>query len=559
MTWPSHSPSVGRDARALEGLPLVGVRFLEVGEDFACAYAGHLLSLLGAEVVRVPGPAAAGATGRAPGPSMGPAAGRVPGRAGAESWGLDGGKFLFFGEVTAESLAGLSVAAAVDSTGALGGESFPLGGESFPVVHAASSPNPARAWASSGAMALTGRADGPPLLAPGDVASCLEGAALAFRLLAASRGAPGALDGAALLGERAAILGHHRHGAVSNGGACRLVAANDGWLAVSLSRESDVDLVPAWLEETVREDPWVAVASFARGHRARPLADRAQLLGIPVAVVGGGPDCIDEQLRARGQQWPPTPWLLEGTGPCLSPPRMLTDLARLGPSRPASRRRPLVVDLSALWAGPLAASLLVAAGCRVVKVEDPRRPDPSRAGPQQFVDLLHGGKESVTVPVAATGPFPALIGSADVVIEASRPRALEQLGISAHSHQAWISITGYGRAGPWRNRVALGDDAAASGGLVTRQHEGGPPLFCADAAADPITGLHAAVAALAAVVGDRGGTTDIAMREVVGHALAHGRPAQPRETGPVAPPRSRTPTQRAPEMGAHTDSVLADL
>ncbi len=390
------------------------------------------------------------------------------------------------------------------------------------------------------------------------MASCVEGAALAFRLLAASRGEPCALDGAALLGERAAIFGHGRNGAVSNGGSCRLVAANDAWLAVSLSRDSDIDLVPAWLEGTVREDPWAAVASFARGLPARTVADRAQLLGIPVAVVGG-PDCIDEQLRARGQQWPPAPWLFEGSGPCLSSPRMLTDLARLGPSRLTSRRRPLVVDLSALWAGPLAASLLVAAGCRVVKVEDSRRPDPSRAGPQQFFDLLHGGKESVTVPVAATGPFPALVGSADVVIEASRPRALEQLGISAQSHQAWISITGYGRVGPWRNRVALGDDAAASAGLVAHQHEGGPPLFCADAAADPITGLHAAVAALAAVVGDRGGTTDIAIREVVGHALAHRRPAQPRETGPVAPPRSRTPTQKAPEMGADTDSVLAEL
>ena len=60
-------------------------------------------------------------------------------------------------------------------------------------------------------------------------------------------------------------------------------------------------------------------------------------------------------------------------------------------------------------------------------------------------------------------------------------------------------------------------------------------------------------------MGGAGGTIDIAMREVVGHVLSHGRPAQPGGIGPVAPPRSRTPTQAAAEMGADTDAVLAEL
>jgi hypothetical protein len=414
-------------------------------------------------------------------------------------------------------------------------------------------------------MGLTGRADGPPLEAPGDVANCLDGAALALRLLAAARGTPGPLDGAALLGERAAHFGHQRNGTVSNGGSCHLVAGGDGWLAVNLSRDSDLELLPAWLEGPVGDDPWDSVVSFARRHSVHPIADRAQLLGIPVAVVDG-PDRADrqvggqdEQYTARGQPGPPAPWLHDGAAQCPPPPRVLRDLALLAPSRAPSRARPLVVDLSALWAGPLAASFLVAANCRVVKVEDPRRPDPGRQGPRPFFDLLHGGKESVAMPVAATGLLAALVARADVVIEASRPRALEHLGIYAQPHQAWISITGYGRVGPWRNRVALGDDAAAGGGLVTQEDEGGPPLFCADAAADPITGLHAAVAALAAVVGGVGGTVDIAMREVVGHVLSCGRSGQPGDPGPVAPPRSRTPMQAAAEMGADTDAVLAEL
>lgn len=529
----SDPSAVAADVTAPGGLPLAGIRFLEVGEDFASAYAGHLLTLLGAEVIRVPGSS--------------------PGPAEAESWGLDRGKLLFKKAVSAETLARLPVVAAVDSTRS-------LRGARYPVIRITPSPSPARSWARSGAMGLTGRADGPPLLAPGDVATCLDGAALAFRLLAAARGTPLSLDGAALLGERAAHLGHGRHGTVSNGGACHLVAAADGWLAVNLSRDSDLELLPAWLEGAVGSDHWAAVASFAQRCSARPVADRAQLLGLPVALVGGaGRPEADEQYDVRGQRWPPAPWLYDGMAMSPLPPRVISDPARLGPTRDASPARPVVVDLSALWAGPLAASLLVAAGCRVIKVEDPGRPDPARHGPPVFFDLLQGGKESVTTEVAATGPFPALVAAADVVIEASRPRALEQLGIHPQPHQAWISITGYGRVGPWRNRVALGDDAAAAAGLVTGEEEVGPPLFCADAAADPITGLHAAVAALAAVAGGTGGTVDIAMREVVGHVLSFRRPAQPADTVSVAPPRSRTPNQTAAAMGADTDAVLAEL
>jgi hypothetical protein len=537
MPSPSDPSAVGIGGTWPGRLPLAGIRFLEVGEDFACAYAGHLLALLGAEVIRVPG--------SSPGPDE------------AQSWNLDGGKLLFKEAAAAETLARLPVVAAVDSTGS-------LKDASYPVIHATPSPSPARSWASSGAMGLTGRADGPPLLAPGDVATCLDGAALAFRLLAAARGIELSLDGAALLGERAVHFGHHRHGTISNGGACHLVAAADGWLAVNLSRDSDLELLPAWLEGPVGSDHWASVTSFVQRSSAHPLADRAQLLGLPVAVVGvegvaGRPEQVDEQYQARHQQWPPAPWLHDGTAVSPPAPRAISDLGQLGPTRHVSRERPLVVDLSALWAGPLAASLLVAAGCRVVKVEDPRRRDPARHGPPAFFDLLQGGKESVTTPVAATGPFPALVAAADVVIEASRPRALEQLGIHAQPHQAWISITGYGRVGPWRNRVALGDDAAASAGLVTGEDEGGPPLFCADAAADPITGLHAAVAALGAVAGGTSGTLDIAMREVVGHVLSRRRPAQPGDLGSVARPRSRTPTRTAAKIGADTDAVLAEL
>ena len=137
-----------------------------------------------------------------------------------------------------------------------------------------------------------------------------------------------------------------------------------------------------------------------------------------------------------------------------------------------------VVDLSSLWAGPLCGQLLAAAGARVIKVESTTRPDGARHGPKAFFELMHRGKEFLAFDFSTTAGRAALadvLGAADVVIEASRPRALEQLGIIAASSPArvWLSITGYGRDLPVR--VAFGDDAAVAGGLVAYAEQG--PVF----------------------------------------------------------------------------------
>ena len=107
--------------------------------------------------------------------------------------------------------------------------------------------HPALRNAQCGLNALTGRADGPAQLCPAPLAACADGVLAALRALSDSA-ALRVLDGAALLGERAASFAHTRAGAVSAGGSCRLLPAADGWLAINLARPSDWDLVPAWLD-----------------------------------------------------------------------------------------------------------------------------------------------------------------------------------------------------------------------------------------------------------------------------------------------------------------------
>ncbi|MCU1379141.1 MAG: CoA transferase, partial [Acidimicrobiales bacterium] len=63
-------------------------------------------------------------------------------------------------------------------------------------------PSASETWASSGLLALTGWPDGPPVTGPAEVAVGLVHLANVI----AARGGP-VLDGPALSGERAAILG----------------------------------------------------------------------------------------------------------------------------------------------------------------------------------------------------------------------------------------------------------------------------------------------------------------------------------------------------------------
>jgi hypothetical protein len=345
------------------------------------------------------------------------------------------------------------------------------------------------------------------------------------------------IDPLPLLGERAAHLRLEPQGTTSCGGGTRLLQAADAWIAVSLPRPEDLELVPAWLEaDDVPPDAWPLIAATVAARPAAEVIDRAILLGLPVALLPSGPPAVTvddpvARLPVRGA----------------AAPKPLSDV--------------LVVDLSSLWAGPLCGSLLADAGASVVKVESTARPDGARLGPSAFFDLLNGAKRSVALDFRSTegvAELRRLVARADVVIEASRPRALEQLGLEARAlvadgPQVWVSITGHGR-GAGRDRVAFGDDAAVAGGLVC--WDGGTPVFCADAVADPTTGLLAAAAVLDALAEGGRWLLDVSMAEVARHlagpTVPHSLPADA-----IAPPRTRVAVRPAPAFGADNAAVLA--
>jgi hypothetical protein len=404
-------------------------------------------------------------------------------------------------------------------------------------------------------MALTGPESGPPALVSAPVASAAAGALRALAGLARSD-ALRAIDGATLLGERAAVLGLRRRGRTSPGGSCRLLRAADGWLALNLPRPEDRRSLAAWLGEGDVADPWSFVAERVARMSVRAAVDRARLLALPAAPA----------VRAGGA---PVPWMRPA----------VSGTPRRGPASSA----PLVIDLSSLWAGPLCTHLLQLVGARVIKVESTRRPDWARSGAPEFFDLLQAGKESVALDLGRAGEIArlrTLLRRADIVVESARPRALAQLGIHAEAlvrdvpGLVWVSLTGYGRRQPMASWVAFGDDAAAAAGLAFAVRPAAQaPLFCGDAIADPLAGLHAALAAFAAWHSGTGVLLDLSLHDVARYVAAHGDGAgsvhpcsdddwevvEDGQRFPVLRPHARRPAGRARPLGADTQAVLAEL
>jgi hypothetical protein len=213
------------------------------------------------------------------------------------------------------------------------------------------------------------------------------------------------VDGPALLHEREVLLGLAPQGAISAGGTCRLLPTADRWMALNLARADDVDAMPAWVGAEFDEPVWDAVARHAATITAAEGVALAQLLGVPAAVAIAPEEFEGPSVTVDAHDAP--------VGSPRDPP-------------------PTVVDLSALWAGPLCARLVGAAlGARVLKVEHIGRPDGARAGPPAFWRSLNAAKEERHLDLGTTtgrAELAAVLAHAKVIVSAARPRTARDRG-----------------------------------------------------------------------------------------------------------------------------------
>jgi crotonobetainyl-CoA:carnitine CoA-transferase CaiB-like acyl-CoA transferase len=193
-----------------------------------------------------------------------------------------------------------------------------------------------------------------------------------------------------------------------------------------------------------------------------------------------------------------------------------------------------VLDVSTLFAGPLAATMLGDFGAEVIKIEHPRG-DPVRShgaskdGVGLWGKVVGRNKRGITLYLGSPEGqevFRRLVADADVVIENFRPGTLERWGLgypelSAENPRLILTrVTGFGQIGPYAGRPGFGTLAEAMSGFAAITGEpDGPPTLPPFGLADGIAALAAAFATMTALrareTTGRGQVVDLAIIEPI--------------------------------------------
>lgn len=173
-----------------------------------------------------------------------------------------------------------------------------------------------------------------------------------------------------------------------------------------------------------------------------------------------------------------------------------------------------VLDLSQGIAGPYCGLILRQQGARVIKVEPPggdwsRQMGRIRAGQTAIAVTCNAGKESVLLDArteSGRAAIARLAERADVVIQNFRPGVAERMGVGYETLAArnpalvYVSISGYGHAGPMASMPAVDTTVQAFSGLMHLNRDAaGQPRRIAFYLIDLSTGLYAAQHASAAL------------------------------------------------------------
>jgi CoA:oxalate CoA-transferase len=177
-----------------------------------------------------------------------------------------------------------------------------------------------------------------------------------------------------------------------------------------------------------------------------------------------------------------------------------------------------VIDFTRVLAGPHCTKALRDLGADVTKIEPPAG-DAGRAGVPHINQMSvyytqqNAGKRNLSLdlnwPEART-IVADLCRDADVIVENFRPGTLSRFGLGYEQVKAfnprvvYVSMSGYGQTGPWRNRPAFAPTVQAETGLtdILQRHYGdslGELRNDACSHADVYTGLQGVIAVLAAL------------------------------------------------------------
>ena len=209
------------------------------------------------------------------------------------------------------------------------------------------------------------------------------------------------------------------------------------------------------------------------------------------------------------------------------------------PGSPLKPLRMRVLDLSTGIAGGYCVKVLADAGADVIKLEPPagdalrsRSASGSPVDPivgSPLFQYLHSGQRSAVADLS-TPPgverAKRVAASADLVIESFEPGRIEAIGLGidalhvANPATSLLSLSAFGRGGPWSNRAATEFTMQAwCGSLASRGVPGSAPVGVGGSVGSYVTGSAAAsagaFAVLAAQRSGRGQHVDVSMLETM--------------------------------------------
>ncbi|ORV51898.1 acyl-CoA hydratase [Mycobacterium europaeum] len=334
-----------------------------------------------------------------------------------------------------------------------------------------------------------------------------------------------------------------------------VVRAADGWVGINcLTGQHWLDVcamlgLPEYGERQIaimlggpeRDEFFGKAEPLLARQTVAEIVELGQALRIPAAPVNDGATVLEcPQYAERGffvQAGGPG-WSFRRPGPAFrfskTPVPQPRPAPRLGarPGRWATAARSLnttgpqpfsglkVLDLTTFWAGAYLTCYLGAFGADIVKVESIQRPDGHRySGAFAYEGddwyerspIWQGtnlNKRDLTLDLTSERGVDIarrLAAAADVVVENFSPRVVEQFGLDYDALAALnpdviaVRMPGYGLQGPWRDYVgwALNFEQTSGMSAVTGYPDG-PPCN-PQGPADPIVGVHAGVALLAAL------------------------------------------------------------
>ncbi len=182
-----------------------------------------------------------------------------------------------------------------------------------------------------------------------------------------------------------------------------------------------------------------------------------------------------------------------------------------------------ILDLSRVLAGPVCTQILGDLGADIIKVEKPGEGDDTRNWGPPFLKDKDGkdthesayylscnrNKRSVTIDITkpeGQALIHALAAQSDILIHNFKVGGLDKYGLGfdamheKHPHLIYVAISGFGQNGPLASEPGYDLASQAMGGLMA--HTGavdGEPMKAGVALVDVMTGLHAAIGALAAL------------------------------------------------------------